>query len=171
MLNHIIEETFKPDFPNHVSTAAADSRTEASVVGVVMKILVVDDDPTFRTLLQKLLNRLRLHDYDIAVDGQNAIDSFKELLSAGVSYSLIFLDVKMPRKDGIDTLKEIRTIEREMHLPPEKITKIIMTTGTDDDATLANAYDALCDGYVVKPYDYSTIISQLQVLGFDVSDN
>lgn len=139
--------------------------------GDIMKILIVDDDPTFRTLLQKLLNRLRLHDFDIAVDGQDAIDFFKEQLSAGTLYALIFLDVKMPKKNGIDTLKEIRAIEREKHLPPGKITKIIMTTGSDDDATLVNAYDALCDGYVVKPYDYSTIISQMQVLGFDVSEN
>jgi len=136
-----------------------------------MKILIVDDDPTFRTLLQKLLHRIQLTDFDIAVDGQNCIECFRERLTTPPPYDLIFLDVNMPFKDGIETLKEIRAIERSKHLPADKITKIIMTTGTADDATLAKAYEALCDGYVVKPYDYLTIISQLQVLGFDVSDD
>ena len=136
-----------------------------------MKILIVDDDPTFRTLLQKLLQRLQLTDFDVAVDGQNGIECFSERLASPAPYDLIFLDVNMPNKDGIETLKEIRAMERNKHLSADKTTKIIMTTGTADDATLANAYEALCDGYVVKPYDYLTIISQLQVLGFDVSDN
>ena len=135
-----------------------------------MKILIVDDDPTFRTLLKKLLERLGLYYYDFAIDGQNAIDSFTERLDGGEPYDLIFLDVNMPNKDGIVTIQEIRSIERSRKIRTNNCVKVIITTSTTDDTVLSSAYEALCDGYVVKPYDQSTIAYQLKALGIEVAE-
>lgn len=135
-----------------------------------MKILIVDDDPTFRVLLQKILERHGLTDIECAIDGQNAIELFSERLEKGQPFRLVFLDVNMPNRDGISTIKEIRSIERSKRFLQHEITRVVMTTSTTDDAVLSNAYEALCDGYVVKPYNQSTIIDQLQALGIPMTN-
>jgi two-component system, chemotaxis family, chemotaxis protein CheY len=136
-----------------------------------MKILIVDDDPTFRMLLKKILERYGLSNYEFAVDGQNAIENFTHCLDTGQPYDLIFLDVNMPNKNGINTIQEIRAMERARRIDPNKFVKVIMITSTTDDIVLANAYESLCDGYVVKPYNQSTIIDQLKALGVPMKDN
>jgi two-component system, chemotaxis family, chemotaxis protein CheY len=135
-----------------------------------MKILIVDDDTISRVLLRKILERHGFSDFEYAIDGQNAVDKFTTHIEAGQAYDLIFLDVIMPNKDGINTIKDIRAIERARRINQDETVKVIMTTSTTDDIVLANAYESLCDGYVVKPYDQSIIVDQLKALGVPMAD-
>ena len=135
-----------------------------------MKILIVDDDPTSRVLLKKILERHGLADIEFAIDGQNAIEKFSNILNTGRRYDLVFLDVKMPNKNGISAIQEIRAIERARGMNQNETVKVIMTTSATDDMVLANAYEALCDGYVVKPYGQAVIIDQLKALGVSVGE-
>jgi two-component system chemotaxis response regulator CheY len=135
-----------------------------------MKILIVDDDPTARVVLEKILKRYGLTDCEFAIDGQNAVENFTNNLNAEQPYGLIFLDVKMPNKNGINTIQEIRAIERARRINQDEIVKVVIITSSNDNMVLADAYEALCDGYILKPYHLSVIVDQLKALGIPIVD-
>ena len=68
-----------------------------------IKLLLVDDEKDF---IESLAERLQLRDFDVktALNGDDAIKLVNEN-----EFDIIILDVKMPGKSGIDTLKEIKT--------------------------------------------------------------
>lgn len=102
-------------------------------------VLVVDDDPAIHRLFQKALSQ-EGHQVLKALSGEEAL----KLLDKG-PIDLVLLDIVMPGKSGIDTLREIKR-----HLPQ---LPVIMITGhgeldTARQAMLLGAYD-----YVTKPFD------------------
>jgi len=102
-----------------------------------IKVLLVDDEKDF---IESLAERLQLRDFDVttALNGNDAIKSVQEN-----DYDVIVLDVKMPGKDGIETLKDIKNIKQ---LP-----QIIMLTG---HATVESAIQGMKLGaydYIMKP--------------------
>jgi DNA-binding response OmpR family regulator len=75
----------------------------------------------------------------VAEDGRAAL----ELLSSDSDYQLIVTDLQMPRMDGIDLCRNVRTLEGP-YVP------IIMVTSVDDDEEKSRALTAGADAYVVK---------------------
>ncbi len=102
-----------------------------------IKVLLVDDEKDF---IESLAERLQLRDFNVstALNGTDAVNLIKEN-----EYDVIVLDVKMPGKDGIETLKEIKNITQ---LP-----QVIMLTG---HATVETAIQGMKVGaydYIMKP--------------------
>jgi len=102
-----------------------------------IKLLLVDDEEDF---IESLAERLQLRDFEVttALNGNDAINLVKEN-----DYDVIVLDVKMPGKDGIETLREIKNIK----LLPQ----VIMLTG---HATVETAIQGMKVGaydYIMKP--------------------
>jgi DNA-binding NtrC family response regulator len=102
-----------------------------------IKVLLVDDEKDF---IESLAERLQLRDFNVstALNGTDALNLIKEN-----EYDVIVLDVKMPGKDGIETLKEIKNITQ---LP-----QVIMLTG---HATVETAIQGMKVGaydYIMKP--------------------
>jgi DNA-binding NtrC family response regulator len=102
-----------------------------------IKVLLVDDEKDF---IESLAERLQLRDFDVttALNGNDAINLVQDS-----DYDVIVIDVKMPGKDGIETLKEIKSINQ--------LSQVIMLTGhaTVESAILGmklGAYD-----YIMKP--------------------
>lgn len=62
------------------------------------KVLVVDDDPMIRRVLERILSEF---DVDSAEDGQTALDMVR-----GADYDVILSDIDMPRKNGVDFMRE-----------------------------------------------------------------
>ncbi len=128
-----------------------------------MRALVVEDDFTSRKILQRLL--VVDFETDIAVDGQEACAAFKEAFSSDEKYDVVFLDIMMPIKDGLEALKEIRHFEEESNVLGFDGVKIIMTTALDDSKNVVSAFKAGCEGYIVKPYNREKIFNKLIELG------
>jgi len=124
-----------------------------------MKTLIVEDDFTCRFLLQKLLDHYgQCH---IAVNGKEAVHAAKAAMDANEPYDLICLDIMMPEMDGQTALKEIRGMEETKGVLSSKGSKIIMTTALNDMKNVSTAYNALCDGYLVKPIEKARLTELL----------
>ena len=67
-----------------------------------MKVLIVDDEKTLVNMIKEILSHDKI-DCDAAYDGQEAIN-----YATTGQYDLIVLDVMMPKRDGLEVLKEIR---------------------------------------------------------------
>lgn len=129
-----------------------------------MKFLIVDDDFDSRRLVQKILHPFGYS--DLAADGEEGVEAFRQSLKAGEPYDVVTLDIMMPNIDGQDALREIRDIEKEHGVAPEQSAKVIMISGLDDSQEVHDAFflgDAT--SYIVKPIRKKVLIEEIQNLG------
>ena len=119
------------------------------------KVLVVDDTPVNITVFKSLLKRTRIQ-IDTADSGDECI-----IRTSLVKYDLIFLDHMMPVKDGIETLKELKSSRKNKNLE----TPIICLTANAVSGMRESYLAAGFDDYLTKPIDpeglESTIIAYL----------
>lgn len=129
-----------------------------------MRALIVDDDFYSRNMIHEIL---RPHAHcDIAVNGEEAIEAFRRGIAAGESYDLICLDLLMPELDGQQALREIRAIEKEHDVPPQKEAKVVVTTMLDDEKETHDAFFlGGATSYLVKPIDEEKLINECKSLG------
>jgi two-component system, NtrC family, nitrogen regulation response regulator GlnG len=103
------------------------------------KVLIADDDEAILWVIQQMFKDKKI-ETAAAHDGKTALDMLKSQ-----DFSVAIMDIKMPEKDGLDVLKEIRTNGL-------KIPIIIMTA----QGTMKNAIEAMKRGafdYITKPFD------------------
>ena len=127
-----------------------------------MRILIVEDDMTSRLLLRKMLEAYGT--CDVAVNGKEAVEAFRQGLESAEPYALVCLDIMMPEMDGQAALRAIRGQEEAKALPPSRAAKIVMTTALRDLDNVTNAYRELCDGYLVKPILRDKLVGLLKEL-------
>ena len=115
-----------------------------------IKILVVDDESRMRKLVGDFLIK---KDYRVieAADGQEAIDIFFEQNDI----SLVILDVMMPKMDGWEVLKEIRTYSK---------VPVIMLTAKGDERDELNGFDLGVDEYISKPFSPKILVARVDAL-------
>lgn len=129
-----------------------------------MRCLIVEDDFISRRILQQLLSSH--FECDIAVDGEEGVESFRLAYDEKKPYDLICLDIMMPKLDGREALKRIRQMEKEMEVPPNMEAKIIMTTTLDDPKTVFDTYySGGATSYLVKPIDKARLMRELRAIG------
>lgn len=103
------------------------------------KILLVEDEPDARELYADVLLNAGF-DIDTAIDGQDAEDKM-----AVKKYDLILLDIITPRKDGIQTLDEIKKNPNLFGSP-----KVVMLSNIAGDIAIEKAMELGADGYMLK---------------------
>jgi two-component system, chemotaxis family, chemotaxis protein CheY len=129
-----------------------------------MKALIVEDDFTSRRLIQSILSGYG--DCDIAINGIEAIEAFKAAWEEKAPYDLICMDIMMPIMDGHEALLQIKTLEKERSIPPEKEVKVIMTTALGDPKNVFQAlYKEGAVTYLVKPIGKQRLLDELRKLG------
>jgi len=114
------------------------------------RILLVEDDPNFGTVLKDYLS---LNDYNVtlAKDGLEGLIMFKN-----DDYDLCILDVMMPRKDGFTLAKDIRGTNSEVPI-------IFLTAKTMKEDVL-KGYQAGADDYLNKPFDSEVLLYKIKVI-------
>ena len=119
-------------------------------------VLVADDDPSIRQLLCTVVRRERL-DVDCVADGQEAIDRLREH-----DYSVILLDLMMPRVDGFGVIEFLRS-----HPPPNKPVVLVITAYADQ--RFKKVDPNIVAGVIRKPFEIAELgnIVRLCVTGFD----
>jgi DNA-binding response OmpR family regulator len=119
---------------------------------LVPKILVIDDDPSVRSLVT---DSLEIEGYDVVV----AEDGFAGLRAIEAHRpDCVLLDVMMPGLDGHQVLQRIRTAEEGSALP------VVMLTAYSDDANAWQAWTEGVDYFLAKPFDADELLRYLDYL-------
>lgn len=107
-----------------------------------MPILVVEDNRMTQNLIQRILQPLQLS-ISIANDGQHALD-----MIAKQQYSVILMDMQMPRMDGVETIEHIRAQEENS----DHRATILVTTASLSEHDVSQLRHLDIDGFVNKPF-------------------
>ncbi|MFK7978001.1 MAG: response regulator [Halioglobus sp.] len=116
--------------------------------------LVVDDSRTQRMVATSQLETTGVE----TVTAENGLVAIDLLNSTHRLPDVVLLDVEMPVKDGIETLREIRKSRRYGHIP------VIMVTSRTGAKHRALAKDAGCNAYMGKPFNFPALIQQISEL-------
>lgn len=114
------------------------------------RILVVDDDPTLRRSLERIL-RLGSYEVDLADSGQRAISLLGER-----RYAAVVLDVSMPHPDGIEVARRVRSAGDR--------TPLIMLTARDTVSDRVDGLEAGADDYLTKPFAIEELLARIRAL-------
>lgn len=113
------------------------------------KILIIDDEPSIRLILNDLLV---YHNFEIAgsaSNGREGIEKYKEL-----NPDIVILDVMMPGVNGLQTLKTILSINPKA--------KVIMLTALGQIQQVKQFIQAGARDYIVKPFDIERVVDGIQ---------
>ncbi|WP_062147909.1 ATP-binding protein [Beggiatoa leptomitoformis] len=131
------------------ATLAAETNNASS--NKPFRILVVDDDPVNLKVLE---NQLALANYQTvrAMDGHEALDH----LWAGEEFTLVLLDIMMPRMSGFDVCRIIRTQYPATQLP------VIMLTARSQENDLVEGLEVGANDYITKPFSKVELLSRIK---------
>ena len=115
-----------------------------------MRILVVDDDRRLCSVIKRGLLE-ETYAVDVAYDGEEG-----EYMGEVNPYDLIILDIMMPKKDGIEMCKELRS--KRINTP------ILMLTAKDAVEDRVRGLDAGADDYMVKPFSFNELLARVRAL-------
>jgi two-component system response regulator len=124
----------------------------------VVEVLLVEDNPddaelTIRTLKKYNLANNLLH----LEDGQEALDFLFD--EGNRMPKLILLDLKMPRVDGIEVLRKIKSdIQR-------KIIPVVVLTSSKEERDIVESYKLGVNAYIVKPVNFEQFVKAVSELG------
>lgn len=116
------------------------------------KVLVADDSETILLLLRTRLE-MEGHDVATAADGQEVMDAL--LRGDAQRPDVLLLDAMMPRKSGIDALRELRAEGVD--------TPVLIVSAHQDEGDLATS-DLGVSGYVTKPIDFERLFASIAEL-------
>lgn len=130
-----------------------------------VEILYAEDSPTDAEVTLRALRKANLGNQIVWVkDGAEALDF---LQSRGaykdrrrVKPRLVLLDLKMPKVDGIEVLRQIRDNEALRVLP------VVMLTSSAEESDIVRSYDLGANSYIVKPVDFHKLSEQISRLGY-----
>ena len=118
------------------------------------RVLVVDDEPMVREVLARYLERDGFT-VDLAVDG---VDALQHLESVGAD--LVVLDLMLPRLDGFEVLRRLRS---------RVGTPVIMLTARGDQIDRIVGLEVGADDYVIKPFSPDELAARVQTVLWRIS--
>ena len=121
-----------------------------SVINSSMSILIIEDERKLVDILKKALKSER-YSVDVAYDGKEGLDK-----AMRNNYSLILLDIMLPKKDGFAVCKELR--ENHIHTP------IIMLTARGGTEDRVMGLDLGADDYLVKPFGIKELFARIRAV-------
>ena len=112
-------------------------------------ILIVDDASFMRMMIKDILVKNGFEVVGEAENGIKAVEKFKEL-----SPELVIMDITMPEMDGIQAVKEIKSIDPN--------SKIIMCSAMGQQAMVIEAIQAGAKDFIVKPFQADRVIEAVK---------
>jgi CheY-like chemotaxis protein len=131
-------------------------------------LLIADDDAGHARLIEKNLRRAGLSNpIQRFEDGQQILDFLfqrgdGQKRTADTPY-LLLLDIRMPKVDGVEVLRQLKADPELRKLP------VSMLTTTDDPREVERCHALGCNNYIVKPVDYEKFSEAMNKLGLFIS--
>ena len=121
-------------------------------------ILLVEDDPDHELLTIRALKKSNIaNEVRVARDGEEAVNLlFGE---NAISPQVILLDLKLPKLDGLEVLRRIRTGESTRLLP------VVVLTSSDEERDVVRSYQLGVNSYIRKPVDFNDFAEATRQLG------
>ncbi len=128
-------------------------------------ILLVEDNPDDEALTIRALKRNNIsNEVFVARDGVEALDY---VFARGVHADrdvdelprLVLLDLKLPKVDGLEVLKQIRLDERTKRLP------VVVLTSSKEEQDLVDSYNLGVNSYIRKPVDFTLFTEAVRQVG------
>ncbi|MBF0127334.1 MAG: response regulator [Magnetococcales bacterium] len=129
-----------------------------------MKILIADDEPHNRLLMERILEPFGV--CDLVVNGQEAVEACELAIGDSEPYHLICLDIMMPEMDGQDALQRIRALERTNGIDEGHEATIFMVTALNTEEHVVRAFfHGGCTDYIAKPVTRGLVVDKLRQYG------
>jgi two-component system response regulator len=129
-----------------------------------VEILLAEDSEADGEMTLRALKQNKLSNEVIWVrDGAEALDfifSRNQYAGRTGNPKLILLDIKMPKVDGIEVLRQIRQNEATRVIP------VVIMTSSAEDRDVIDSYKLGVNSYVVKPLDFNEFVATVQELGY-----
>ena len=128
-------------------------------------ILLVEDNPSDIGLTKRALAKSHIvNELTVAEDGQEALDYlFATGKYAGRNANdlpaLVLLDLKLPKMDGLEVLRQIRADPRTSRVP------VVILTSSKEEQDLAKSYDLKANSYILKPVDFTQFLQYVEQMG------
>jgi CheY-like chemotaxis protein len=134
--------------------------------GEALVILLVEDNEDHAELVMRSFDSHRISNrIHHVVDGEEALDylfrkdKYKDPETSPIPH-LILLDLRLPKVDGLEVLKEIRESNELKGIP------VVILTTSKADTDIIKAYDHFVNSYLVKPVDFDKFNQLMSDLGF-----
>jgi two-component system, response regulator len=130
-----------------------------------IEILLVEDDQDDRYMTLRALRKANLANHiQVARDGAEALEF---IFCQGVyaerhidnGPKVVLLDLKLPKVDGMEVLKRIKSDPRTMNIP------VVMLTSSDEQKDVIESYNLGVNSYIVKPVNFEGLAAAVQGLG------
>nr|MBD3621885.1 response regulator [Sunxiuqinia sp.] len=131
-----------------------------------VEILIVEDNPHDAEMALRALKKNNLTNNVLVVhDGEEALDFvFARGAFANRQNSarpkIILLDLKLPKIDGLEVLKQIKSS------PQNRVIPVIMLTSSKEESDLVKSYELGVNSYIVKPVDFDKFVEAIRDIGF-----
>jgi two-component system, response regulator len=127
-------------------------------------ILLAEDNPADAEMAMDALREAKLANPVVHVE--DGVDALDYLLHRGAfanrgagDPAVVLLDIKMPRLDGLEVLKQMRSDEKLKRVP------VVILSSSREESDLIRSWDLGVNAYVVKPVDVSQFFSAIQTVG------
>lgn len=125
------------------------------------RILLVEDNPGDIRLTQEALkeSNMEIH-LDVVSDGEQALDFLlkrNKYVDANRPH-IVLLDLNLPKKNGIEVLKEVKANDNLKRIP------IIVLTTSDADHDISKAYNLHANCYILKPVDFDDFANVIKLI-------
>jgi two-component system, response regulator len=128
-------------------------------------ILLVEDNADDEALTLRALKKNKIrNEVVVAHDGVEALDFLFGTGAAagrdtGLMPTVILLDLKLPKIDGLEVLRHLRADERTKFIP------VVVLTSSREEQDLINSYSFGCNSYIRKPVDFVQFVEAVRQLG------
>jgi len=124
-------------------------------------ILLVEDDPDHEALAIRALRKANVaNEISVARDGAEALEMIDKFESGELPMpQLVLLDLKLPKVQGLDVLKAIRSKERASLLP------VVVLTSSDEERDIVSSYRLGVNSYIRKPVNFTDFAEATKQLG------
>lgn len=127
-------------------------------------VLIAEDDEGHAALIRKNLARVGITNPIMHFRDGDAVLNFLFRRGApphreSCAAYLLLLDIRMPKVDGVEVLRQVKADPELRKLP------VIMVTTTDDPGEVARCHEIGCNNYITKPVDYEKFITAIRQLG------